>query len=59
MSPIPVLIAGGVDPSNVVEALAASGAAGVDVASGVESSPGVKDREKMERLFEEVARVRR
>ena len=57
-SPIPILIAGGVDPSNAGEALAASGASGVDVASGVESSPGIKDREKMERLFEEVARAR-
>jgi len=54
----PVLVAGGIRPDNVRRALAASGAAGVDVASGVERSPGVKDRELLERFFEEVARVR-
>ena len=55
----PVLIAGGVTADNAARALAESGAAGVDVASGVESAPGVKDPEKMERLFEEVRGVRR
>jgi phosphoribosylanthranilate isomerase len=55
----PVLIAGGVTAANAARALAESGAAGVDVASGVESAPGVKDPEKMERLFEEVRGVRR
>jgi phosphoribosylanthranilate isomerase len=57
-SPTPILIAGGITPETVSEALLDTGAAGIDVASGVESSPGIKDREKMERLFEEVARVR-
>jgi phosphoribosylanthranilate isomerase len=56
-APRPVLVAGGVRPGNAAEALAASGAAGVDVASGVESAPGVKDAEKMRRLFEEVRGV--
>jgi phosphoribosylanthranilate isomerase len=50
----PLLVSGGVRPANAREALAASGADGVDVASGVESSPGIKDREKMRRLIEEV-----
>jgi phosphoribosylanthranilate isomerase len=50
----PVLVAGGVRPGNAAAALAASGAAGVDVASGVESAPGVKDEELMRRLIEEV-----
>lgn len=54
----PVLVAGGIRPENVARALAASGAAGVDVASGVERAPGIKSRELMARLFEEVARVR-
>ena len=56
-SAAPVLVAGGIRAENVASALAASGAAGVDVASGVESAPGVKDRERMARLFEEVGRV--
>lgn len=52
----PVWIAGGLGPENVVAALRASGAAGIDVASGVERSPGVKDPEKMRRMFEELQR---
>ncbi|HUF77339.1 MAG TPA: N-(5'-phosphoribosyl)anthranilate isomerase, partial [Thermoanaerobaculia bacterium] len=35
-------------------ALEASGARGIDVCSGVESAPGVKDAELMRRLIEEV-----
>jgi len=50
----PVLVAGGIRPETARAALAASRAAGVDVCSGIESSPGVKDPERMKRLFEEV-----
>ena len=50
----PLLVSGGIRPANARDALLASGADGVDVASGVESSPGIKDREKMRRLIEEV-----
>ena len=39
----PFMVSGGLDPSNVAEAIAISNAAGVDVSSGVESAPGVKD----------------
>lgn len=37
------MLAGGLTPLNVAEAIAASGAPAVDVSSGVEASPGVKD----------------
>jgi phosphoribosylanthranilate isomerase len=53
----PVLIAGGIRPGNARRALETSGAAGVDVASGVESSPGVKDAEKMRGMMEELRRA--
>lgn len=53
--PRPRLVAGGIRPENVRRALAESGAAGVDVCSGIEAAPGVKDRPLMERLFAELA----
>lgn len=52
----PVLVAGGIGPDNARRALAESGATGIDVCSGVESTPGVKDLALMTRLFEEVRR---
>jgi phosphoribosylanthranilate isomerase len=47
----PFLVAGGIGPTNARAALLASGAWGVDVASGVESSPGEKDERSLRALF--------
>ncbi|MFN0265280.1 phosphoribosylanthranilate isomerase [Tepidamorphus sp. 3E244] len=40
---IPLMLSGGLDSSNVPAAISQSGARAVDVSSGVESAPGVKD----------------
>jgi len=49
-----LLIAGGIGPGNVEAALWESGAWGVDVSSGVEASPGVKDGRLLRQLLQTV-----
>jgi phosphoribosylanthranilate isomerase len=52
---VPWLLSGGLDPDSVAAAIALSGARGVDVSSGVESAPGVKDPARI-RAFVAAAR---
>jgi phosphoribosylanthranilate isomerase len=47
----PVILAGGLDADNVADAIRAVRPYAVDVASGVESAPGVKDRSRMARFI--------
>jgi len=47
----PFLVAGGIGPHNACAALHACGAWGIDVGSGVESSPGKKDERSLRALF--------
>ena len=49
-----LFVAGGVGPDNARHAVAASDAWALDVCSGVESAPGIKDEGLLERLFDEV-----
>lgn len=51
----PWLLAGGLHPGNVAEAIAATGARAVDVSTGVEAAPGLKDTRKI-RDFIDAAR---
>ena len=45
--PKPWILAGGLTPKNVADAITASGATGVDVSSGVEDAPGVKNPDRV------------
>jgi phosphoribosylanthranilate isomerase len=53
----PWFLAGGLTSENVVEAIQTSGARLVDVSSGVESAPGVKDPVLIKAFLEAVRRV--
>ena len=57
-STLPLIVSGGLDADGVAAAIEATSPYAVDVASGVESAPGVKDHERMRAFFEAVeARV--
>ena len=53
--PLPWLLSGGLDPANVAAAIRVTGALAVDVSSGVESAPGVKDMTKIGAFLAAVA----
>ena len=47
----PVILAGGLTPENVAEAVCSTSPAGVDTAGGVESSPGIKDHSRIRQFL--------
>jgi len=53
----PIILAGGLNPENIADALQQLDLFGVDLSSGVESKPGIKDPEKVRKLMNEVYRV--
>ena len=55
--PLPWALSGGLDASNVAEAVGVTGARMVDVSSGVENAPGRKDVDKIAAFLQAVARL--
>jgi phosphoribosylanthranilate isomerase len=51
-SQVPAILSGGLRPENVREGIAAVRPYAVDVATGVEAAPGIKDHERMAAFFE-------
>ena len=53
----PIILAGGLTPDNIANAIHQAPVYGYDLSSGVESKPGIKDKEKIVQLMNEVKRV--
>lgn len=51
---IPVVLSGGLNPNNISDALTQVNPFAVDVSSGIEKRPGVKDHQKMRQFMEKV-----
>ncbi|MDZ7262220.1 MAG: phosphoribosylanthranilate isomerase [candidate division KSB1 bacterium] len=53
-----IILAGGINPDNIIQAIEMVHPYGIDVCSGVESIPGKKDKRKLRSLFKKVNRIR-
>lgn len=54
----PYMLSGGIDADNVVDAIRIARPSGIDVSSGVESAPGVKDVGRIHSFFDALDRLR-
>jgi phosphoribosylanthranilate isomerase len=52
------MLSGGLDAANIGDALRLANPPGIDISSGVESAPGVKDPALIEAFFKAVAAAR-
>ncbi|WP_242603897.1 phosphoribosylanthranilate isomerase [Legionella impletisoli] len=50
--PLPIILAGGINTQNVMAAISSLPLYAIDVCSGVESSPGIKDHQKMKQFMQ-------
>lgn len=53
---VPIILAGGLVPSNIKDAILKVNPYGLDISSGIEEQPGKKDHSLMEKLFEEIGK---
>ena len=53
----PIILAGGLNPNNIADAIEQVDVYGLDLSSGVESAPGVKDKQMINQLMDEVRRA--
>ena len=53
----PIILAGGLNPDNIASAIRQAPVYGYDLSSGVEQNPGIKDKQKIIQLMNEVQRV--
>lgn len=55
---VPIILAGGLTPSNIQEAIQKVNPYGLDIASGIEEKPGKKDHSLIKELFDKIRKIK-